>query len=59
MGLMYLAILGIFVEVNKYDGATKRLFGPLCIFQICEPRLFLTFRDFGGQDVGRGFPVAF
>ena len=22
MGLMYLAILGIFVEVNKYDGAT-------------------------------------
>ena len=21
-GLMYLAILGIFVEVNKYDGAT-------------------------------------
>ena len=22
MGLMYLAILGVFVEVNKYDGAT-------------------------------------
>lgn len=22
MGLMYLAILGIFVEVNKYNGAT-------------------------------------